>query len=214
MAKGDICRVEHCNRLITENRTICSACKQHYSKYGNYERKEKPAVLPGYVKVCLKHGQLKPENCLVRIKSRAIIYKSSEQKLYNCKQCAHDRYYKWMKKHPDKRKEDYDLHKRKSNYRAKFYETRLKKLYGMTLDDYERKFDAQKGLCAICGKHETKIDRRYNQVIRLAVDHCHKTGKIRDLLCSRCNTRAGSSDDEIILLKATIEYIERHSHDR
>jgi hypothetical protein len=51
----------------------------------------------------------------------------------------------------------------------------------MTVEQYDRMFKAQKGVCAICG--------RPPKTVRLAVDHNHKTGKVRGLLCFRCNFR-------------------------
>lgn len=57
----------------------------------------------------------------------------------------------------------------------------LKKKYGLSLIDYETKFTAQNGKCAICGSNP---DGK-----ALAVDHCHRTGKIRGLLCGRCNSQ-------------------------
>jgi len=55
----------------------------------------------------------------------------------------------------------------------------LQKKYGLTLTDYDGMLTRQDGLCAICRKPPKKI--------RLAVDHDHKTGKVRGLLCGFCN---------------------------
>lgn len=59
------------------------------------------------------------------------------------------------------------------------------KKYGMTLEDYDKMFVAQNGQCAICQKHQSELKHT------LVVDHNHKTGKIRGLLCNRCNTLLG-----------------------
>ena len=64
----------------------------------------------------------------------------------------------------------------------------LKKSYNITLEDYDHMFEQQKGVCAICGKVD--VTGR-----RLAVDHDHKTGKVRGLLCTRCNVRVGILED-------------------
>ena len=53
--------------------------------------------------------------------------------------------------------------------------------YGITEQDYERMYIAQNGCCAICGKHSSTFKKR------LSVDHNHKTGQVRGLLCYRCN---------------------------
>ncbi|WP_408995768.1 endonuclease domain-containing protein [Streptomyces europaeiscabiei] len=58
----------------------------------------------------------------------------------------------------------------------------------------------QGNCCAICGK----------QPQRLNVDHDHKTGAVRELLCTNCNSLLGQCDDEISILQNAIAYIERH----
>ena len=77
--------------------------------------------------------------------------------------------------------------------------------YNITLKEYEKRFAAQGGVCAICGKSET----RKNQygLRRLAVDHDHKTGKVRGLLCSKCNQGIGYFNEDIKILWETIKYL-------
>lgn len=61
----------------------------------------------------------------------------------------------------------------------------LKKGYGLTLEQYERLLEDQNGVCAICLQPEHRV---YNGTLAsLAVDHCHETGRVRGLLCIRCN---------------------------
>lgn len=86
----------------------------------------------------------------------------------------------------------------------------LYKKYGMTLDDYEKKFNDQNGVCDICGRPEVSIDKRNKTVRALAVDHCHKTGKVRALLCQKCNTALGKFNDDPQLLRKAAEYLEKH----
>ena len=59
----------------------------------------------------------------------------------------------------------------------------LKFHYSMTLEQYDKMFEEQNGNCAICGLPEL--------MRRLSVDHDHKTGVVRGLLCSSCNTKLG-----------------------
>jgi len=82
---------------------------------------------------------------------------------------------------------------------------RLKHIYKITKDDYRLMFEQQKGLCAICGKSERKSKRTM-----LSVDHCHKTGKVRGLLCSTCNIALGAAQDDITLLQNAIEYLRKN----
>ena len=77
----------------------------------------------------------------------------------------------------------------------------LKVKYDMTLAEYDAMFEEQDGVCYICGLPET--------FQRLGVDHNHKTGKVRKLLCNRCNRTIGYIEEDIELLKSMMQYLER-----
>jgi hypothetical protein len=62
----------------------------------------------------------------------------------------------------------------------------LKREFGITIEQYDAMHAAQNGLCKICGQPECFVNRS-GKVQRLAVDHCHKTGINRGLLCAKCN---------------------------
>lgn len=62
-----------------------------------------------------------------------------------------------------------------------------KRRYGLTPEQYHQFLVAQGGKCAICGKDNI----RNGKSIRMCVDHDHKTGKVRGLLCNRCNVEVG-----------------------
>lgn len=66
----------------------------------------------------------------------------------------------------------------------------LRYKYGITPEDYDRRFTEQNGVCALCGRSE---QRQYSDGIisRLCVDHNHKTNEVRGLLCATCNTQLG-----------------------
>ena len=81
----------------------------------------------------------------------------------------------------------------------------LRRLYGLTPEEYDAMFLAQEGLCAICGRPER---RTYNgRLLRLSVDHDHVTGHIRALLCHGCNTAIGSLEDSVDLMQAALVYM-------
>jgi len=65
--------------------------------------------------------------------------------------------------------------------------TYLKRTYGISIEEYEDLFSLQNGLCALCDQPEKTKDYRTGQIKALAVDHCHESGRIRSLLCYRCN---------------------------
>jgi len=69
----------------------------------------------------------------------------------------------------------------------------------------------QKGLCAICNNPETFVHSKTKEPARLAVDHCHLTGKTRKLLCKNCNTGLGSFKDNQDLLLTAMQYLKDHN---
>jgi hypothetical protein len=84
--------------------------------------------------------------------------------------------------------------------------------YGISAEDYVRMLNKQNGKCAICHQPETSLDKNGNVKI-LAVDHCHTTGKVRELLCYSCNSMLGQARDNIDVLSSGIEYLKKHTTD-
>lgn len=79
--------------------------------------------------------------------------------------------------------------------------------YGITPAEYDALLENQGGLCAICRKPETVA--RDGKVMRMPVDHCHDTGRIRGLLCHRCNRAVGMLGDDPEVLRAAANYLEK-----
>ncbi len=77
----------------------------------------------------------------------------------------------------------------------------LKRMFGISLADYEEMLAKQNGVCAICENKDAYF--------KLAVDHCHVTGVIRGLLCSQCNRGLGCLGDSPERLRRAIAYLER-----
>ena len=84
----------------------------------------------------------------------------------------------------------------------------LRSYYDMTRERYMAMHEAQSGLCAICRKPETST--RLSTTRRLCVDHDHRTGKTRELLCAHCNHGLGKFNDDPELLEAAAAYLRKH----
>lgn len=84
----------------------------------------------------------------------------------------------------------------------------FKNKFGITLEEYDKMFEAQNRVCAICYRPETFILK--GRTHSLAVDHCHKTGKIRGLLCRNCNQMLGLAKDNIETLEKAAKYLKPH----
>jgi hypothetical protein len=63
--------------------------------------------------------------------------------------------------------------------------------FNITLEEYQVLFEAQGGVCKICNNPETAKKNKSEELRMLAVDHDHDTGKVRGLLCARCNVQLG-----------------------
>ena len=74
------------------------------------------------------------------------------------------------------------------------------KRYGLTHEKYIEMLEQQNGCCKICTKE-------CSSGMNLSVDHCHKTGKVRGLLCKKCNSALGMLNDDALLFKAAISYL-------
>jgi len=79
--------------------------------------------------------------------------------------------------------------------------------YNLTVDEYNSMLASQGGACAICGNPETKT--RQGKVMRLCVDHCHSSGRVRGLLCNNCNRALGLLRDDADVLRKAVGYLER-----
>ena len=96
-----------------------------------------------------------------------------------------------------------DLEQDYEGTRLKERACNLKRMFAISIEYWKQKAEAQDYKCAICQK-ECITGRR------LAVDHDHKTGKIRDLLCSNCNQGLGKFQDDPQLLAKAADYLRKH----
>ena len=135
---------------------------------------------------------------------------------YDCKVCRRDKEKVWRDNNKGAIKE---INARSKNLRREYYQSEagvlssrrahLKRLYNMTLEEYDNMFIRQGGKCAICGG----VDPRHKSGI-LCVDHCHITGEVRALLCGKCNPALGGFDDNITILLSAIEYLKRFEDEK
>jgi hypothetical protein len=124
----------------------------------------------------------------------------------------------WRIDNPDKKKEQkrrhYEKHKDRIDQRAKeWYDnnkdrhtnTALLRKYGVTLEQYNL-LRAQQGFCcAICNDHEDSVGKK------MFVDHDHVTGKIRKLLCTKCNVGIGMLKDNPDIMERAAKYLRDHN---
>lgn len=139
-------------------------------------------------KKCCKCGIVKPFEAFNNKQN------TKDKKRTRCKQCESEE---------QRLRKQQALEQDYLGTRLKERQANLKRMFKMSLEEYEDKAKQQNGLCAICNG-VCKSGKR------LAVDHDHKTGMIRDLLCGNCNGGLGKFQDSIDLLLKAAEYLKKH----
>lgn len=90
---------------------------------------------------------------------------------------------------------------RKARYHERDWFYWTEKTFGVTKEDWMQMMALQGEVCAICKEPE--------KTRRLSIDHCHSTGKVRGLLCNRCNKAIGIFEDKVELLEEAIKYLNK-----
>jgi Recombination endonuclease VII len=123
------------------------------------------------------------------------------------------RYYKKNREKIRKRRKK----ARKQNLEHSKYRQRenfIKRTYGITTLEYERILKLQNNKCAICGSDsDVRVvgTTGRKKKFRLAIDHDHETGKVRALLCNKCNMFVGHIENNKELLPVVLKYLKDHS---
>lgn len=111
-----------------------------------------------------------------------------------CKKCWTNKSVKWRQENSEK-------------WNKKRYSTALEKKFGINLDEYDKLFPEK--ICSGCNTTTNKSPRT-GKDSRLALDHDHKTGKLRGLLCNKCNLILGYCNDNSKILKNLIKYLNKY----
>ena len=144
-------------------------------------------------KICTGCNQSKPINLF------PFVSKTNRKPRSKCKQCCSDE----QRKNYAKKPEQYRNYNRKRRIKYKNIHKRIANLktFGLTIEDYDTMLKAQNKQCAICGTMQCTSGKR------MAIDHCHLTGRIRGLLCLRCNQAIGKFNDNYFLLQQAADYV-------
>jgi hypothetical protein len=101
------------------------------------------------------------------------------------------------------------LKDRKENW-EKYKSIELKSNFGITYDEYQHMLAEQNGTCAICFQPETCRTNKGKLKV-LSVDHNHTTGKVRGLLCNRCNQAIGLLLDDPLKADSAAKYLRKRN---
>jgi hypothetical protein len=168
----------------------CKTCQKEYTK--KYHEKQKTineeTGISKEPKICPRCKKLKSADCFHKNTSSKTGLTSF------CKPCSSAKGKEWNQKNKEK-------------LRHKSREKDLKRNYGLTLQEYHALLREQNGKCDICGSTNPGKNKKY-----FPVDHCHLTGKVRGLLCGKCNCALGFLNDDLKLLEKAVDYLKKH-HD-
>jgi hypothetical protein len=164
----------------------------HRVRWGRHKSFDLPKLSEDIIMTCHLHGQLKEHQT----------YYYEKQDYYQCIECKKRRSNKFAKNNPDRIQTRNFIHLGKKGSGIR-----------LLISEYEKIHQKQNGLCAICDKPETMKSSHPDKtpVKRLAVDHCHITGKIRGLLCHHCNTGLGHFKDDILLMQKAMNYLKENN---
>lgn len=105
-----------------------------------------------------------------------------------------------------RRKRNHNRHKNTEKYKKYVKGKKRRALirsYDISVEEYNNMFTEQNGKCKICGIHQSTIGKS------LSIDHNHYTGKVRGLICQKCNSILGLSNDSTEILLSCIEYLKQ-----
>jgi hypothetical protein len=200
-------------------RPECKLCwnayqrERYLEKLGKHKRTARAEAREADPKRCIKCGIEKPLN------EYTIHNRNKGQHRNFCHDCEKQwisKYHKtpqgkekrkeWVENNKDKIDEYKEIYKndlvRKEKSRTYHRARWLMINFNMTVDKYMSMFEQQDGKCAICGIERNGGKRNF------CIDHDHKTGNVRGLLCHSCNVSVGLMKDSPYLLRKAAEYLE------
>lgn len=195
----DACTFENCGRKHHAR----GLCLTHYMQF----KRGATPVGPIKSRVSVKPDECGEDGCAEPVKAKGLCKMHYQRSLRH----GHTRYTDRKRPVKDCAIDHCDSHVyAKGLCHAHYLKQRKWRAYGIDALRYQEMLREQNGVCAICHNLETHRDGTSGKTKDLAVDHDHKTGAIRALLCSACNTALGLFNDDPALLDAAKAYLNRH----
>jgi hypothetical protein len=164
---------------------------------------ERVAALTITEKLCRKCQEVKP------LSEFFVERRMRDGRQNHCKACDTKKAMAWRaqpgKKDAERKRQREWYHANPEKIKQSRGKSRLR-AYGLTPPEYDAMVSGQDNQCAIC-KSPAEMEKHGI----LSVDHCHATGAVRGLLCSRCNHALGHLRDNPVVAHAAADYLERHA---
>ena len=166
---------------------VCCRCKRILSLDHFYPIKNHPSQYQGR---CIECNKIAVMEWRKANPEQTRKHRTDSQK--RCRKHVSEYHAKWTKKHGEAAG-------------RKHCDRHLKRNYGISLDDFETMLAMQDGCCAICGREKPSDYKSKSGFFH--VDHCHRTGMVRGILCFRCNVAIGHLKDNAKLVRRALEYL-------
>jgi len=140
-------------------------------------------------------------------KSRSKIRAENSDRWEEIQEEARQRSKSWHSQNKDRRNERLKVSSQTEAHKASQVNRHRKYSHGVDDAQYQELFEKQDGVCAICKQPETAKHKKSGRVHSLTVDHDHRTGVVRGLLCRRCNTALGWFNDDEWLVECAMFYL-------
>lgn len=151
------------------------------------------------VKICIHHGQLTKDQVKIYLR------KGRNYPQIKCNKCTYN--YTKISRNRCRERVRISDNAHYARTRKRHLELMRIRKFGVNAEQFNEMLKNQNNICAICKKPETVIWKSRNEIKPLCIDHCHKTGKVRGLLCAKCNAAIGQFKDSIESLASAIEYL-------
>lgn len=163
----------------------CTTCKEFKSFSEFYKRKKHIDGLEYHCKSC---DSLKYKNNKEKIKIKHSIYYQKNKERIKIRD----------KNNKEKLREKFKLY---YQYNKERFKTKaLLRKYNLTLDEFNLMLTEQKNKCCVC-------QNEFKKIYEAKIDHCHKKGKVRGILCNNCNIALGQAKDSVEILSKLIIYL-------
>jgi hypothetical protein len=130
--------------------------------------------------------------------------KEEKKEYYKNYLLNNEKYRKHRKEYMKKYRKTYNINN-KEKVKLEHRKVKLKKLYGITIEQYDQLLSNQNGCCAICKKSQTQFKRK------LHVDHNHITGQVRGLVCVSCNSGIACFERDKLFFDKVKEYLNKYN---
>lgn len=183
-----------CSRVVFYPRKRCWQHKRKKLLDSNNKYRRKRSL-----RLCKKCNKLKTPREFSKSKNASVWCLSCCSK--NAKKWRKDNRKKWLKSERVRAK----LRQNDPRYIAWYRSYWLMRKYKLSIEEFYGMLERQKGCCAIC-KLKMALGRG-----GLNVDHSHKTGKVHELICSRCNSMLGMAGENPAILISAVKYLKKHN---